>query len=89
MYKYRDNITCFTGKTAATKDRFTLSTNCVSKNVLEVPMKLYREYKVKRNLEIKAYVGLLAPFLPIKLLWMWGMTPVNNSKVLDSILTFA
>lgn len=35
---------------------------------LEVPMKLYREYKVKRNLEIKAYVGLLAPFLPIKLL---------------------
>lgn len=50
------------------KRQITFSTNCVSKNVLEVPMKLYREYKVKSNLEIKAYVGLLAPFLPIKLL---------------------
>lgn len=53
MYKYRGNVTSFTGKTAVTTTELYFSTKCVSKNVLEVPMKLYREYKVKRNLEIK------------------------------------
>lgn len=32
--------------------------------------------------KIRTYVGLLAPFLPIKLLWICGITPVEKGKEL-------
>lgn len=42
MYKYRDNITCFTGKTAATNDRAIFFNEVCKQKRFGVPMKLYR-----------------------------------------------